>query len=147
MQRSSGQTRHSLSIEAEDNFCARVLLASACGLHSSYNAKAVSKFDAIERAVCADGRLHGMFMFYGAGPGRWSSTIVQLQNLMRPVISETYVLDNAAPVPTFASVERDVTNAATTLTAGGVIAGTSGGGLTKTGETRRSPSFRRDRGC
>lgn len=55
-------------------------------LFSTYNAKAVNKFDAIDRAVCADGRLHGMFLYYGAGTGRWSSLIVQLQNLFRPVI-------------------------------------------------------------
>jgi DNA polymerase len=40
------------------------------------------------RAVCADGRLRGMFMFYGAATGRWSSLIVQLQNMMRPVIKD-----------------------------------------------------------
>lgn len=55
-------------------------------LYSTYNAKAVSKYEAIERAVCADGRLHGMFLYHGAGTGRWSSLIVQLQNLFRPVI-------------------------------------------------------------
>lgn len=57
-------------------------------LYSTYNAKAVSKYEAIERAVCADGRLHGMFLYHGAGTGRWSSMIVQLQNLFRPVIDD-----------------------------------------------------------
>ena len=55
-------------------------------LYSTFNAKAVSKYEAIARAVCADGRLHGMFLYHGAGTGRWSSLIVQLQNLFRPVI-------------------------------------------------------------
>ncbi len=55
-------------------------------LYSTYNAKAVSKYEAIERSVCADGRLHGMFLYHGANTGRWSSLIVQLQNLFRPVI-------------------------------------------------------------
>jgi DNA polymerase len=55
-------------------------------LYSTYGMKAVTKYEAIRKAVCADGRLHGMFLYYGAGTGRWSSLIVQLQNLFRPVI-------------------------------------------------------------
>ena len=51
--------------------------------------------------VCADGRLHGLFQFYGAATGRWSSTGVQLQNLMRPVIK-----DPNAAIEAFA--ERDI---------------------------------------
>ncbi|MBR2287071.1 MAG: hypothetical protein IJ865_02440, partial [Clostridia bacterium] len=39
---------------------------------------------AMECAVCADGRLRGMFRFYGANrSGRFSGTIVQIQNLFR----------------------------------------------------------------
>ena len=57
-------------------------------IYSTYNAKSVSKLQAILDAVCADGRLRGMFLFLGAGTGRWSSMIVQLQNLMRPLIDD-----------------------------------------------------------
>jgi DNA polymerase len=57
-------------------------------IYSTYNAKAVTKFDTILEAVCLDGRLHGMLLYHGAGTGRWSSTIVQLQNLFRPVIDD-----------------------------------------------------------
>jgi DNA polymerase len=57
-------------------------------IYSTYNAKAVSKLQALLDAVCADGRLRGMFLFLGAGTGRWSSLIVQLQNLMRPLIDD-----------------------------------------------------------
>lgn len=53
--------------------------------------KAVAKLDAIQRQVCADERLYGQFLYYGAGTGRWSSLGVQLQNLMRPLISDAYV--------------------------------------------------------
>lgn len=60
-------------------------------IYSTYNAKAVSKLQAILDAVCADGRLRGMFLFLGAGTGRWSSLIVQLQNLMRPLIDDPEV--------------------------------------------------------
>jgi len=57
-------------------------------IYSTYNAKSVSKLTAILDAVCSDGRLRGMFLFLGAGTGRWSSKIVQLQNLMRPLIDD-----------------------------------------------------------
>ncbi len=57
-------------------------------LYSTYNARSVSKLSAMLDAVCADGRLRGMFLFYGAATGRWSSLIVQLQNMMRPVIKD-----------------------------------------------------------
>lgn len=57
-------------------------------IYSTYNAKAVTKFDAILDAVCGDGRIRGMFLYHGAGTGRWSSLIIQLQNLFRPVIDD-----------------------------------------------------------
>jgi DNA polymerase len=60
----------------------------ALRMYSLYNMKAPAKYTAMETAVCADGRLHGMFNFYGASTGRWSSRIVQLQNLFRPVIDD-----------------------------------------------------------
>ena len=45
---------------------------------------AVKKYKAMESAVCSDGRLRGMFRFYGASrSGRYSGSIVQLQNLFR----------------------------------------------------------------
>ena len=42
----------------------------------------VKKYTAMENAVCADSRAHGMFQFYGANrTGRYSGRIIQLQNL------------------------------------------------------------------
>lgn len=42
----------------------------------------VKKYEAIERAVVTDGRVHGLFQFYGANrTGRWSGKLVQFQNL------------------------------------------------------------------
>lgn len=42
----------------------------------------VKKYQAMENAVCADSRAHGMFKFYGANrTGRYSGRIIQLQNL------------------------------------------------------------------
>lgn len=42
------------------------------------------KYDAIEEAVCADGRVRGLLQFYGANrTGRWAGRLVQVQNLPR----------------------------------------------------------------
>lgn len=42
----------------------------------------VSKYEAMERALCDDGKIRGMLQFYGANrTGRWAGRIVQLQNL------------------------------------------------------------------
>ena len=42
----------------------------------------VKKYQAMQNAVCKDGRAHGMFQFYGASrSGRWAGRLIQLQNL------------------------------------------------------------------
>lgn len=42
----------------------------------------VKKYQAIERCVCSDGRVHGLLQFYGANrTGRWAGRLVQVQNL------------------------------------------------------------------
>lgn len=42
------------------------------------------KYDAIEAAVCDDGRVRGLLQFYGANrTGRWAGRLVQVQNLPR----------------------------------------------------------------
>ena len=42
----------------------------------------IKKYQAMEKAVCADGRARGMFQFYGANrTGRWAGRIIQMQNL------------------------------------------------------------------
>lgn len=58
---------------------ARVLV-----LRKQTSKASVSKFKAMLRTACRDGRLRGMFRFYGAQrTGRWSSKHVQLQNLIK----------------------------------------------------------------
>ena len=45
------------------------------------------KYNAIEAAVCDDGRVHGLLQFYGANrTGRWAGRLVQVQNLPRTYI-------------------------------------------------------------
>ena len=42
------------------------------------------KYNAIEAAVCSDGRVRGLLQFYGANrTGRWAGRLVQVQNLPR----------------------------------------------------------------
>ncbi len=42
----------------------------------------IKKYEAIERSVCADGRVRGLLQFYGANrTGRWAGRLVQVQNL------------------------------------------------------------------
>lgn len=49
----------------------------------------VKKYQAMESAVCRDGRCRGMFRFYGANrTGRFSSHIIQWQNLARNEMSD-----------------------------------------------------------
>lgn len=42
----------------------------------------VRKYQAMENAVCSDGRARGMFQFFGANrTGRWAGRLIQMQNL------------------------------------------------------------------
>lgn len=44
----------------------------------------VTKYKAMENAVCGDGRVRGLLQFYGANrTGRWAGRLVQVQNLPR----------------------------------------------------------------
>lgn len=44
----------------------------------------VKKYEAFERSICSDGRIHGAFQFYGAGrTGRWAGRLIQPQNFPR----------------------------------------------------------------
>ncbi len=62
--------------------------AKALKIYSTFGMKAVAKYPAMRKAAGSGDRLRHLFMMYGAGTGRWSSTIVQLQNLFRPVIDD-----------------------------------------------------------
>lgn len=57
-------------------------LAEVLLLRRQLAKSSVRKYQAMQNCVCADGRVHGMFMFYGANrTGRFSGRLVQLQNL------------------------------------------------------------------
>ncbi len=57
-------------------------VADVLKLRQQLAKSSVKKYQAMENAVCADGRARGMFQFYGANrSGRWAGRIIQLQNL------------------------------------------------------------------
>ena len=59
-------------------------LAEVLSLRLQLAKSSVRKYQAMQNAVCADGRCHGMFQFYGANrSGRWAGRLIQLQNLYR----------------------------------------------------------------
>ena len=56
-------------------------------LRQELSKTSTKKYDALEVAACADGRVRGLLQFYGANrTGRWSGRLVQPQNLPRTYI-------------------------------------------------------------
>lgn len=59
-------------------------LREVLSLRQQLAKSSVKKYTAMENAVCADSRAHGMFQFYGANrTGRFSGRLIQLQNLYK----------------------------------------------------------------
>ena len=57
-------------------------LAEVLQLRQQLSKSSVKKYQAMQNAVCEDGRARGMFQFYGANrSGRWAGRMIQLQNL------------------------------------------------------------------
>lgn len=64
-------------------------LAEVLELRQQLAKSSVKKYQAMKNAVCADGRAHGMFQFYGANrSGRWAGRLIQLQNLPQNHITD-----------------------------------------------------------
>ena len=65
-------------IEESENPLVEQLLS----MWQSLKKTSLEKYKAMNNFVCSDGRVRGMFQFYGAlRTGRWSSKGIQLQNL------------------------------------------------------------------
>ncbi|MDP2842945.1 MAG: DNA polymerase, partial [Acetobacterium sp.] len=57
-------------------------LAEVLSLRQQLAKSSVKKYQAMDHAVCEDGRVRGTFQFYGANrTGRWAGRLIQLQNL------------------------------------------------------------------
>ena len=51
-------------------------------IRSELSKTSVTKYEAMERGLCHDGRVHNLLQFYGANrTGRWAGRLVQVQNL------------------------------------------------------------------
>lgn len=66
----------------------------------------VKKYQAMETAVCSDGRARGMFQFYGANrTGRWAGRIIQMQNLPQNHLDDLAQARGLVRVGDFEAVE------------------------------------------
>ena len=82
-------TKHGLEVDSLDKKAVKELLKTAppelaevLELRRQLAKSSVKKYQAMQNAVCADGRARGMFQFYGANrTGRWAGRIIQMQNL------------------------------------------------------------------
>lgn len=82
-------TKHGLEVDSLDKKTVKELLKTAppelaevLELRRQLAKSSVKKYQAMQNAVCADGRARGMFQFYGANrSGRWAGRLIQLQNL------------------------------------------------------------------
>lgn len=82
-------TKHGLEVDSLDKKAVKELLKTAppelaevLELRQQLAKSSVKKYQAMQNAVCADGRARGMFQFYGANrSGRWAGRMIQLQNL------------------------------------------------------------------
>ena len=82
-------TKHGLEEDCLDKKAVKELLKTAppelaevLELRRQLAKSSVKKYQAMQNAVCADGRARGMFQFYGANrSGRWAGRLIQLQNL------------------------------------------------------------------
>ena len=64
-------------------------LADALVLRQQLAKSSVKKYQAMQNAVCSDGRARGMFQFYGANrTGRWAGRLIQMQNLPQNHLSD-----------------------------------------------------------
>lgn len=64
-------------------------LQTVLSLRQQLAKSSVKKYQAMENAVCRDGRARGMFQFYGANrSGRWAGRLIQLQNLPQNHITD-----------------------------------------------------------
>ena len=71
----------------------------------------VSKYRAMMKAVCADGRARGMFAFYGANrTGRWAGRIIQLQNLPQNHMEDLAEARSLVRAGNFYALERKYDN-------------------------------------
>ena len=87
-------------------------IAEALKLRLQLAKSSVKKYQAMQNAVCKDGRAHGIFQFYGANrSGRWAGRLIQLQNLPQnhmPDLSEARELVRTGDYDTMEMLYDDI---------------------------------------
>ncbi len=85
------QDEHSIQIKSLSKAAVEELLGEtdnpalrqALGLRQEMSKTSVKKYEAMDRAVCSDGRIRGLLQYHGASTGRWAGRLVQIHNLPR----------------------------------------------------------------
>jgi len=57
-------------------------------LRQDMSKTSIRKYEAMDRAVCSDGRVRGLLQYHGASTGRWAGRLVQIHNLPRNNMSD-----------------------------------------------------------
>lgn len=87
-------------------------LQKALLLRSQLAKSSIRKYQAMQSSACADGRVRGMFQFYGANrTGRWAGRLVQMQNLPQnhlPDLSEARALVKTTDYETVSMIYGNV---------------------------------------
>lgn len=104
---------HKVMTDSLDKKAVNVLLktvdkdtAAVLKLRQQAAKSSVTKYKAMMKCVCKDGRVHGMFQFYGANrTGRWCGKLVQIQNLPRNIITDLKEARNLVKTGDLESVE------------------------------------------
>lgn len=95
-------SEHGVEVESLDKKAVKSLMEDSDGevlevlkLRLLMAKTSVKKYEAIERSVCKDGRVHGLLQFYGANrTGRWAGRLVQVQNLPQNHIADLELARN-----------------------------------------------------
>ena len=87
-------------------------LREVLSLRQQLAKSSVKKYTAMENAVCADSRAHGMFVFYGANrTGRFSGRLIQLQNLYKntmPDLAQAWALVRGGDYEALSMLYEDI---------------------------------------
>lgn len=82
----------SLSKENTKDILAKIegtVAADALKIREKLSRTSIKKYDAMAKSACEDGRIRGLFQYYGANrTGRWAGRNVQVQNLKRNALDD-----------------------------------------------------------
>lgn len=106
-------TEHGVDVDSLDKKSVKGLLSETNGevlevlkLRLLMAKTSIKKYEAIQRSVCSDGRVHGLLQFYGANrTGRWAGRLVQVQNLPQNHLPDLALARNLIRQGRFEDVE------------------------------------------